>query len=64
MITRVTSLPAIAWPAGWDDAEVVDAVLVEEPAHAAAPAGGAGAYDRSGRVPGAGRYGRLVSVLA
>ena len=66
MITRVSSLSALAWPAGWEDAEVVDSVLVEEPpaleASAAAPA--AGRYDRFGRVPAEQRCGRLVSVLA
>ena len=69
MITRVPNVPAIAWPAGWEDVEVVDSVIVEEPP-AAARAGsapgqrGAGAYDRFGRVPDAERCGRLVSVLA
>jgi hypothetical protein len=70
MITRVPSVPAPAWPAtGWEDAEVVDSVLVEEP-----PAAGrtrfppreptAGTYDRFGRVPERERCGRLVSILA
>jgi hypothetical protein len=66
MITRVCSVPAIAWPTGWEDAEVVDGVLVEEPPPAFAPRdrAGAGAYDRFGRVPDTERCGRLVSVLA
>ena len=69
MITRVSSVPAMTWPSGWEDVEVVDSVIVEEPPPAAAarfPARDldAGGYDRFGRVPDAGRYGRLVSVLA
>jgi hypothetical protein len=59
--------PAVApcWPPSWRDAEVVDAVLVEE----AGPLGpasrdDAGLYDASGRPQDAGRFGRLVSVLA
>jgi hypothetical protein len=68
MITRVSSIPATTWPAGWEDVEVVDSVIVEEPP-ALAPAGDAphreaGAYDRFGRVPAPARLGRLVSVLA
>jgi hypothetical protein len=68
MITRVSSVPAIAWPAGWEDVEVVDSVLVEEPPAIAAPRAArdrdAGAYDRFGRMAASGRCGRLVSVLA
>ena len=69
MIPRVSSIPATTWPSGWEDVEVVDSVIVEEPPPAArprlaAPEGGAGAYDRFGRVPESGRCGRLVSVLA
>ena len=66
MITRVSNVPTITWPAGWEDAEVVDSVLVEEPppAFAAGDRASAGAYDRFGRVPDAERCGRLVSVLA
>ena len=72
MITRVSSVPATTWPSGWEDVEVVDSVLVEEPPPAARPGfgareqrgAGAGAYDRFGRVPDAERCGRLVSVLA
>jgi hypothetical protein len=68
MITRVSSIPAMTWPS-WEDVEVVDSVLVEEPPPAAAPRSaasdpGAGAYNRFGRVPDAARCGRLVSVLA
>jgi hypothetical protein len=63
VITRVSTLPAIAWPSGWEDVEVVNSVLVDEPP--ALPAGApAGAYDRTGRVPDAACYGRLVSVVA
>ena len=66
VITRVSSLPPLAWPTGWDDVEVVDSVLVEEPPDVAAPdaAAGAGAYDCFGRLPKLARYGRFVSVLA
>jgi hypothetical protein len=69
MITRVSNVPAMTWPSGWEDVEVVDSVIVEEPAPAAAGRFAprdldAGAYDRSGRVPDAARFGRLVSVLA
>ena len=70
MITRVSNVPTITWPAGWEDVEVVDSVLVEEPPPAARPGfgareqRGAGAYDRFGRVPESERCGRLVSVLA
>ena len=63
MTTPVTTLPAIAWPPGWEDAEVVDSVLVEASPAPAEPRS-AGAYDRFGRVPEADRYGRLVSVVA
>jgi hypothetical protein len=63
VITRISTIPAIAWPSGWEDVEVVDSVLVDEPpALHAIPA--AGTYDRFGRVPDAARYGRLVSVVA
>jgi hypothetical protein len=61
VITRATSIPATPWPAGWDDVEVVDSVLVDEPGAAAASAG---LYDRLGRVTPGERYGGLVSVLA
>jgi len=68
MITRVSSIPAIPWPPGWEDVEVVDSVIVDEPPPAARmhrlPERDAGAYDRFGRVPDAARLGRLVSVLA
>jgi hypothetical protein len=68
MITRVTSVPAMTWPSGWEDVEVVDSVIVDEPPVArprfAAPERSAGAYDRFGRVPESARCGRLVSLLA
>jgi hypothetical protein len=63
VISSVHSLPAITWPAGWEDAEVVDSVLVHEPGPLRTGPG-AGAYDRFGRVPDAERYGALVSVVA
>ena len=64
MIARVTSIPATAWPTGWDDVEVVDAVLVEEPPAVLGSDGVAAVYNRFGRVANARLYGRLVSVLA
>ena len=69
MITRVSNVPAMTWPSGWEDVEVVDSVIVEEPPPAAAPRFrardlDAGGYDRSGRMRDGGRFGRLVSVLA
>jgi len=68
MITRVSSISAMTWQS-WEDVEVVDSVLVEEPPPAAerrsaASDPGAGGYNRFGRVPDAARCGRLVSVLA
>ncbi|MEA2320344.1 MAG: hypothetical protein QOD81_194 [Solirubrobacteraceae bacterium] len=67
MISPVPSMTPAVWRAdAWHDAEVVDSVLVEEPAprHAAAAVGEL--YDRFGRrAPADGRrYGALVSVLA
>jgi hypothetical protein len=65
MITRVSTIPAITWPSGWEDVEVVDSVLVEEPPpRPAAPDLDTGGYDRFGRRPAATRFGRHVSVLA
>ena len=67
MIASVQSVPVAAWPSGWEDVEVVDSVLVEEPrpaARAGAPTVAAGLYDRSGRVPAFQRFGRIVSVVA
>ncbi len=67
MITRVSSVPAMTWPSGWEDVEVVDSVLVEEPpaaARAIRPADDARVYDRTGRVPAFRRFGRIVSLLA
>jgi hypothetical protein len=67
MITRVPTVPAIAWPPGWEDVEVVDSVIVEEPPAAARSDErdvDAGVYDRFGRMPAAGRFGRIVSLLA
>jgi hypothetical protein len=67
VIAAVTPSFAPVWPTGWEDVEVVDSVLVEEPATGrrfAQPAVPAGCYDGSGRVALEGRFGRLVSVLA
>jgi hypothetical protein len=64
VITRATGIPATAWPSGWEDVEVVDSVLVEEPPVLPGSDRAAAAYDRCGRVQDAARYGRLVSVLA
>ena len=68
MIAAVNPTFASAWPAGWEDVEVVDSVLVCEPADgrpgAAEPLSAASVYDGSGRVALEGRFGRLVSVLA
>jgi hypothetical protein len=66
VIRSVQPVPFAAWPPSWEDAEVVDSVLVEEPpaAHARGSAAEAGVYDRSGRVPPFQRFGRIVSILA
>jgi hypothetical protein len=71
MIAAVNPAFASAWPSGWEDVEVVDSVLVAEPAAPGSAAHEAWAdqltasvYDGSGRVASAGRFGRLVSVLA
>jgi hypothetical protein len=64
VITAVHRVPVPAWPPGWEDVEVVDSVLVEEPPAPEPPGPAGGAYTRFGRPAEAGRYGRLVSVLA
>jgi len=66
VIASVQPVPFAAWPSGWEDVEVVDSVLVEEPppARIATSAADAGVYDRSGRVPAFQRFGRIVSVVA
>ena len=64
MITRVQPIPALPWPAGWADVEVVDSVLVDAPPRAREPVADACIYDRFGRVPDSERVGRLVSVVA
>jgi hypothetical protein len=64
VITSVQPIRVVAWPAGWEDVEVVDSVLVDVPSPARQPIGGARAYDRFGRVPESERFGRLVSVVA
>ena len=68
MIAAVNPIFAPAWPTGWEDVEVVDSVLVGEPAGGRTGAtealAAASVYDGSGRVALEGRFGRLVSVLA
>ncbi len=65
MIASVQPIPFAAWPPGWEDVEVVDSVLVDEPPPTrVATVAGAGGYDSSGRVPAFQRFGRLVSVVA
>jgi hypothetical protein len=65
VISSVHPIVAPGWPSGWEDVEVVDSVLVDEPPPAArAEVAGAGVYDRSGRVPAFRRFGRIVDVLA
>jgi hypothetical protein len=64
VIGRVASLPAVAWPSGWEDAEVVDSVLVEDPPAVPGLDEAPVLYDRFARPTEAARYGRLVSVLA
>jgi hypothetical protein len=64
VITSAASIPATVWPPGWEDAEVVDSVLVEEPPVVPGSDGAAILYTRFGRRDEAARYGRLVSVLA
>jgi hypothetical protein len=67
VIRSVQPVPYVACPPGWEDVEVVDSVLVEEPpatprSPRAAP--GARVYDRSGRVAPFQRFGRIVDVVA
>ena len=64
MIVRVAGMPALVSPPGWDDAEVVDSVLVEDPPVVPGFDGPPVLYDRFARPTEAARYGRLVSVLA
>ena len=64
VITTVHRVSVPAWPPGWEDVEVVDSVLVEEPPAPEPPGPAGGAYTRFARPAEAGRYGRLVSVLA
>jgi hypothetical protein len=67
VIRSVQPIPYVALPAGWDDVEVVDSVLVDEPPRASraphAPAD-ARVYDRSGRLAPFQRFGRIVDVVA
>jgi hypothetical protein len=64
VITSVQPIPALPWPRGWEDVEVVDSVIVDAPAPARAPLPDARTYNRFGRVPESERFGRLVSVVA
>ena len=67
VITSVQPVPLAAFAAAWNDAEVVDGVLVDEAPRvreAAAAIDDARVYDRTGRVPAFRRFGRLVSVVA
>ena len=64
MITSATGISATLWLPGWEDAELVDSVLVEEPPVVPGSDGAAVLYTRFGRRDEAARYGRLVSVLA
>ena len=68
MISSVHPIVAPVAPIEWEDVEVVDSVLVAEPAPGRAGAtescAAASVYDGSGRVALEGRFGRLVSVLA
>jgi hypothetical protein len=64
VIASVQPVRLVAWPAGWEDVEVVDSVLVDVPPPAPDAVSDARVYDRSGRVPAFARLGRLVSVVA
>jgi hypothetical protein len=64
VITSVQPIPALPWPAGWVDVEVVDSVLVDAPPRARESVADACIYDRFGRTPESERFGRLVSVVA
>jgi hypothetical protein len=64
VIASVQPIPALPWPAGWEDVEVVDSVLVDAPAPARDPIPEARTYNRFGRVAESERFGRLVSVVA
>jgi hypothetical protein len=63
VVTSVQPIPALPWPTGWEDAEVVDSVLVDAPP-AREPVPDARTYTRFGRVAESERFGRLVSVVA
>jgi hypothetical protein len=66
VIVRPAAFPTPAWPAGWEDVEVVAGEVVEPaPRRPLGPsAAPGGVYDRSGRMAPAERCGRLISVLA
>jgi hypothetical protein len=64
VIASVQPVPFAAWPSGWEDAEVVDSVLVDTPPPAREPVAEARVYNRFGRVSEAERFGRLMSVVA
>jgi len=64
VISSVLPVVPLAWPAGWEDVEVVDSVLVEESPAVDVPEVAGATYNRFARVAENERYGRLVSVLA
>ena len=64
VVTSVQPIPLLPWPAGWEDAEVVDGLLVDAPPVARRPMPDARTYTRFGRVTESERFGRLVSVVA
>jgi hypothetical protein len=64
VITSVQPIPALPWPTGWEDVEVVDSVLVDAPPAPSEPVPDARTYTRFGRVAESERFGRLVSVVA
>jgi hypothetical protein len=64
VITSVQPVPALPWPTGWEDVEVVDSVVVDGPPPPREPVPDARTYTRFGRVAESERFGRLVSVVA
>jgi hypothetical protein len=52
------------WPRGWEDAEVVDSVLVDTAGPVREPLPDARTYTPFGRIAASERFGRLVSVVA
>ena len=64
MITSALPIPAMPWPRGWEDAEVVDSVLVDTAGPVREPLPDARTYTPFGRIAASERFGRLVSVVA